>query len=231
MRTAVNSRDEWKDSIEIRVDDIAQLFDTLDPYPFPERDLNRDAEEFILGWARELASHRPLTIAVHHPDTQQQRIAFDELRLAMAKYFAARSQSVQRDLNELFRVGRYSLAVGIATLMGCLLLWRLTAQLINNSPLDRLIQESFLILGWVANWRPLEIFLYDWWPIIRKRDLYRRLAAARIESRPFDPEHIAAEGGAAAAGHIIGSKKSPHSTHQKCSPGRNGPTRVDAATR
>jgi len=175
-----------EDTIEVRVDDIAQLFDTLDPYPFPERDLNRDAEEFILGWARELTSHRPITIVVHHPDTVQQRCAFQALQLAMAKYFTARSQSIQRDLNELFRVGRYSLVVGITTLLGCLLLWQLTPRLFVSAPLAPLVQESFLILGWVANWRPLEIFLYDWWPIIRKRNLYRRLAAAGIQQRLYD---------------------------------------------
>lgn len=38
--------------------------------------------------------------------------------------------------------------------------------------------------GVVANWRPLEIFLYDWWPIARQRDLYRRLSAAAVEKRP-----------------------------------------------
>ena len=37
--------------------------------------------------------------------------------------------------------------------------------------------------GWVANWKPIEIFLYDWWPLARRRDLYRRLAAARVEVR------------------------------------------------
>src|SRR6185369_4063646 len=105
--------------------------------------------------ARELPSHRPITIMIHHPDTSQQRSAFEALRLAMPKYFVARSRSVQRDLNELFRVGRYALAVGVATLLACLLLWQLTARYFDSSPVDRLVQESFLILGWVANWRPL----------------------------------------------------------------------------
>ena len=177
-----------QDAIELRVDDIAQLFDTLDPYPFPERDLNRDAEEYIVGWARELASHQPITITVHHPNTAHQRVAFQALKLAMAKYFTARAQSVQQDVNELFRVGRYSLAIGVATLVGCLLMAQLTAHFFENPPVKRLVEESFLILGWVANWRPLEIFLYDWWPIVRKRNLYRRLAAATIEDQPYDPE-------------------------------------------
>jgi hypothetical protein len=58
-------------------------------------------------------------------------------------------------------------------------------RLITSMPLGRIVQESLVIMGWVANWRPLEIFLYDWWPLNRRRRLYRRLAAARIELRPL----------------------------------------------
>jgi len=38
-----------------------------------------------------------------------------------------------------------------------------------------------ILLGWVA--KPIEIFLYDRWPIAKRRDLYRRLAAASVELR------------------------------------------------
>jgi hypothetical protein len=34
-------------AIEIRVDNVSQLFNTLDPFPFPERDLDKDAEELL----------------------------------------------------------------------------------------------------------------------------------------------------------------------------------------
>ncbi len=47
------------------------------------------------------------------------------------------------------------------------------------------VEESFLILGWVANWRPLEIFLYDWWPLVRQRHLYRLLSVASVDSVPY----------------------------------------------
>ena len=38
-----------------------------------------------------------------------------------------------------------------------------------------------MIGGWVALWRPLEIFLYDWWPIRAEARLFDRLAASRVE--------------------------------------------------
>jgi len=54
-----------------------------------------------------------------------------------------------------------------------------------EGPFRSLIEQSLPILGWVANWRPLEIFLYDWWPLARRRDLYRRLAAATLETKAY----------------------------------------------
>jgi hypothetical protein len=57
-------------AIEIRIEEVAQLFHSLDPYPFREKDLDEDAEEFIVSWARELPVDRPFKIVVHLPEAQ-----------------------------------------------------------------------------------------------------------------------------------------------------------------
>jgi len=88
------------------------------------------------------------------------------------------------DLNELFRVGRRAMAIGLTVLS----LSVITGQTMVNlapGPIGRFIEESLLIFGWVANWRPIEIFLYDWWPIVRRRNLYQRLSAANVKLRPY----------------------------------------------
>ena len=54
--------------IELRVDRLALLFDQLDPFPIPSRDLSKRAEEFILDWARGLPSDQPISIVVHAPE-------------------------------------------------------------------------------------------------------------------------------------------------------------------
>jgi hypothetical protein len=41
--------------------------------------------------------------------------------------------------------------------------------------------DSLVILGWVVLWRPAELLLYDWWPVRRRMQLYRRLIAAKVE--------------------------------------------------
>jgi hypothetical protein len=176
-----------EDAIELRVDEIAQLFHTLDPFPFRERDLDSEAEDFIVSWARELPADQSIRIVVHFPDVAAQTTAARELGDAFSRHFSHRANIIQSDLNELLRVGRRSLSIGVVVLVACLVASHLAGGMIE-APFKRLVEESFLILGWVANWRPLEIFLYDWWPIARRRDLYRRLSKAIVEARPYPAE-------------------------------------------
>jgi hypothetical protein len=173
------------DVIELRVDAIDQLFHTLDPFPFREKDLDKEAEEYIVGWARELPKDQPIRIVVHLPEAETKTERARDLGNAFSRFFDYRASALSRDINELFRIGRRSLAVGVTILICCFVSANIAAEYLGGSPVARLVEESFLILGWVANWRPLEIFLYDWWPLAHRRDLYRRLAAATVASAPY----------------------------------------------
>jgi len=175
-------------AIELRVDEISQLFDTLDPFPFRERDLDEDAEAYFVGWARELPKDRPIRIIVHIPIAEATTENALELGTALKHYFDYRAGAVVLDLNELFRIGRRSIAIGMCALAVCIAIGRMIAGQLGAGYLARFVEEGLIILGWVANWKPIEIFLYDWWPLVRQRNLYRRLAAATVELRPYPPK-------------------------------------------
>lgn len=176
--------DEKRGVISVRVRELAQLFNSLDPSPFHERDLDTDAEEYIVGWARELPADVSLTLAVYLPEAEAAKARERGLSTALANYFAYRATTLDRDLRELFRIGFRHLRVGVPLLIGCLLASQLLPPVLPRPAIANLIEESLILVGWVANWKPLEIFLYDWWPIRRRRDLYLRLADARIEIMP-----------------------------------------------
>lgn len=171
--------------IEISVQEAAQLFESLDPYPFRDKDLDREAEAYIVDWARELPRDNALRIIIHMPQDQLQSHPAGETAGAMARFFSHRGDAVSSELRELFRRGRMSLAIGVSVLFACVIAAQFADLVITSMPLGRIVQESLVIMGWVANWRPLEIFLYDWWPVVRRHNLYRRLAAAQIELRPL----------------------------------------------
>ena len=102
---------------------------------------------------------------------------------AIHNYFNNRALRAKQELRELLRIGWRSLAIGLAVLLACFLAIQYMSAAWSQSTAGRLMEQSLLILGWVANWRPLEIFLYDWWPIRRRLILLRRLAEMPVEVR------------------------------------------------
>ena len=45
--------------IEVHVAELKQLFNSIDPSPFRNRDLDLKAEEFIVGWAKDMPRDAP----------------------------------------------------------------------------------------------------------------------------------------------------------------------------
>jgi len=56
--------------IEISLSRLGQLFNSLDPSPFHERDLDQDAEEYIIGSAEEIPRQDPLRLVIYLPADQ-----------------------------------------------------------------------------------------------------------------------------------------------------------------
>ena len=52
---------------------------------------------------------------------------------------------------------------------------------IEDGTLIAILRESLLIGGWVAMWRPMEIFLYERWPGKRQQELYTRLSNMQVK--------------------------------------------------
>ena len=51
----------------------------------------------------------------------------------------------------------------------------------REGTLFRFLRESLTIAGWVAMWRPMQIYLYDWWPLRRRGQLYGKLSRIPVE--------------------------------------------------
>src|SRR6202046_4277163 len=172
--------------VDVHVGELKQLFNSIDPSPFRNKDLDPKAEEFIVGWAKELPRDATLSLVV---DLDREAGLPDEaavLREAIHEFFSQRAQAYGRRLRELFRVGRTSLVIGLAALASAIALGDFLASLMKGSRIGEIVRESLTIGGWVSMWRPLEIFLYDWLPIRSEARLSERLAAMPIRIRYTD---------------------------------------------
>jgi hypothetical protein len=157
-----------------------QLFDSLDDSPFREKDLDRNAEEYIVESFQELPSRRICELVIHMDQPlmspEEERVFEDAVRV----HFARRAEVRRRALRPLLRRGWISLAIGLTCMVALFVVGQFTRQLMGDGHLADLIRESLLIGGWVAMWRPLEILLYDWWPLVGERRLYERLSNMNV---------------------------------------------------
>jgi len=173
--------------IEVHVGELKQLFNAMDAAPFRDRDLDPNAEEFILDWSRDADARRPLALVVHVSASTPQPGDDVVLRQAVREFFAHRALGERRRLRRLLRLGRTCLLIAVAFLGTAILLGDLVVELVGNGDLGELLRESLIVGGAVALWRPLEIFLYDWWPIRDEAKLYDRLSAMTVhlvDARP-----------------------------------------------
>jgi hypothetical protein len=169
-------------AIELRLREVKQLFNSMDPSPFRERDLDGDAEEFVESWAQEFPADAPLTLRVHLEEWP----ADDPtglIREAVHNYFAYRARQDNLDFRTLMRQGRTSLLIGLVFLAGCLIAIKTLAGR-STDTWAGVLRESLTIAGWVAMWRPMQIYLYDWWPLRRRLRIHTKLSLMPVEVIP-----------------------------------------------
>jgi hypothetical protein len=190
--------------LDLHLAELRQIFDSMDPAPFRERDLDPKASEYIVEWARECPPDRPLALVVHlaapgrseaaGPDTRSaERGSFDLQQAtsgdapllgdAVREFYRGRAAATRQELSRLFRTGRLSLLIGLAFFAAASAVGEALSALVTRESFAGLLRESLVIGGWVALWRPLEIFLYDWWPVRAQARLYDRLAAMQVSLR------------------------------------------------
>ena len=171
--------------IELNLREVGQLFNTMDPAPFPEKDLDGDAEEFIVSWVKEFPLGEPVALVVHlneFPAAQNPQTVIEQ---GVHHYFAYRARLNRMEFGQLLKEGQKSLIIGVLFLAACLTVGHAIGGE-SSGTFRSIAQESLTIAGWVAMWRPMQIYLYDWWPLRRLGRLYDKLSRMTVEVRKRD---------------------------------------------
>ena len=176
--------------VELRLRELRQLFNHLDPAPLHEKDLAPEAETYIEGAVREIGLRKRKKLVIHLPAAVAGSDGARALPEATRNYFEYRALQASLELRRLLGRGVASLGIGLAFLFACLWLRRSLAQSTGYG----VVAEGLLIIGWVALWRPVEIFLYDWWPIRQRQQHVESIARMEVEvvatpETPGQPPH------------------------------------------
>lgn len=167
-------------NLALRVQEVDQLFNSLDPTPFLNKDIDPEAENFIESWAAEFPAGSNFHITVHVEQWPSDNDPNKLVSAAIHNHFAYQAVRTRKKLHRLLRQGRMSMLIGIVFVTLCLLAAEAIGSFGDNASIG-IARESLTIIGWVAMWRPLQIFLYDWWPIRRQIRLYQKLGSAQVK--------------------------------------------------
>ena len=144
--------------------------------------LHPDVEEFIIEEAEKLQLHSEIYITIQVPDGQS--FLVKELTSIIHRHFETRSEKANQQIQIALKLGLRTLLIGFAFLIIMFLLTRIIMNILPESALLITLKELFIILGWVALWRPAELLLYEWRPYKRNAKLCNRIANCKVHVVP-----------------------------------------------
>jgi hypothetical protein len=120
---------------------------------------------------RRLTRHGQLVLVL--PPVKVQPDLASMARRAIDRYCRYKILESKRTLNELLWIGLKALQVGVLFLASCLVLAAAIARSnVEPGTFGDIVTQGLTIIGWVSLWRPIEVFLYEWWPLWRAVRVY-----------------------------------------------------------
>lgn len=165
--------------IEVRVKSPYQLFDARDPAPFRERDLDDDFVKYITTAVREFSHKTPVLIKIHIVDEESKELPHEEVREAINSYWTYQIELFERELQIFFKRAQLFMLIGICVLVLCITVAQ-SITVPEPAGLLGVLREGIVIFGWVSVWKPIELLLFDWYPIFENVRLYRKLLATEV---------------------------------------------------
>jgi len=175
--------------IEIKLLSVIQLFNSFDPAPFHEKEIDIAAEHYIVGVVKDFSPKTRFRILIYLPETIADTERAQKIPAAIRNHFAYRAMTEERKYRDRLHHGRWALLIGLIFVTIAMIVRQLVyASLGSNHLVSQIIADSLLIIGWAAMWEPVTVLLYELWPIIQQKKLYERISAMEIDVLPYVPQ-------------------------------------------
>jgi hypothetical protein len=175
---------EGKILIEIKLSSIVQLFNSFDPAPFREKELDTEAEKYIIDTVEDFPSTTQFRMAIYLPPDLASTEQAKKIVPAVHNHFQYRMLVTERRLRNRIKYGRFALIIGLSFLFLSLIGGQYLLS-ISNSVILLVIADALMITGWAAMWEPVTVLLYELWPIVRKKKLYEKISKMEVDILPL----------------------------------------------
>jgi hypothetical protein len=170
--------------IELVLSDVKQLFNSFDPSPFREKELDQGAHEYIFNAVGDIPEKEPAELVVYLPPVMSTPEMEEAITFGIHNHFRIQLAYAEKELRRLSRRGRKYLVIGLIILVFGVLT-RQALSIYQRNALIGAVDDILLIISWVAIWEPIHIFLYERSPIRQKMQIYQKIAQMAIIVRPL----------------------------------------------
>jgi len=177
-------KEDGKILIEITLSSVLQLFNSFDPAPFHEKELDSAAEHYIVETVKDFPRKTPFKIIIYLPPDIASTERARKIPSAIHNHFQYKMLVSDRKFRARFRHGRESLFIGLLFLTLALVGRQLVSTL-ENHLLAQLFADALLIIGWATMWEPITVLLYELWPIIQQKKIYEKISHMEIDILPL----------------------------------------------
>ena len=73
--------------------------------------------------------------------------------------------------------------IGLSFLTIALIARQMVSHL-SNQLVAQIFADALLIIGWAAMWEPITVMLYELWPILQMKKVYKKISEMEIDIVP-----------------------------------------------
>jgi hypothetical protein len=171
--------------IQMKLSSVLQLFNSFDPAPFHEKELDNNAENYIVDAVKDFPPKTRFKIVIYLPEViigTKEALRIPE---AIRSHFEYNSLMQKRKFRERFIYGEFALIVGLSFLAIATIASLAIDAYSSSLPVAHLIANALEVTGWVAMWEPVTVFLFQLWPIVKQRKIYEKISRMEIDIHPY----------------------------------------------
>lgn len=171
--------------VEVAIDGPFDLYDDKDPSPLKARDLKPSVEAYITNCVREIPFAQKMRIDFYFYEFTGDDKEVKLLEKSVRDFFIYQSRVRFVDFKFSIKNGLRSLSIGFIFLFLCIFI----SHTFLSSP-TTLVATFFLeglsVLGWVSLWNPVQVFLYEIWPIIGNSKTLKRCSTLEMRFQSIE---------------------------------------------
>lgn len=182
---SIYKKEDGKVLIEIKLLSVQQLFNSFDPAPFHEKELDRDAVQYIEDSVMDFPMKTQFRIVVYLPAGSAESSEGREIPAAISNHFRYMAMMEQRRFQRRWVYGQFTILVGLTFLALAMIASRIVSVYFSEYSFAQLIANALEVAGWVAMWEPVTVHLYQLWPIIKMKKIYEKISTTETVVLPI----------------------------------------------